>query len=535
MEGVLWKWTNYLSGWQPRWFVLDNGILSYYKSQEDVNNGCKGSIKMSACDISVHQTDHSRIDLIIPGEQRYYVKAANSQERQEWLVALGSSKAAFNSSHNRPESGELSPDIIKSKKSELRLYCDFLMQQVHSVKQIVKAENGPPDEEKLTEASHLLGATCDTFIQTLEDCMKLVSTMPVYEMPHQHVTDSAIPPSPSHGRVRRSSSNKSQTSRPSSVEKQIHIRRSSSSSTEGAPPPPSTSTRPRTVSDASHSDTTISEHSTKETPRTRTSLSESNAIPEQPTETLVTKEVNSSNIQLPPLPSVNSSEDMESPEDFQDAIDPKLPTFFSSLEKSFSDIDLTTPDGIIVQDFLSACQCIVPLFDKLNGTAFAPVKMDFAGNIRKMRQKYSTDPAKFETLQKMVLFEVQAKQHTNSNSATVALLWMKRGLEFIREILREINSGEMDLTLCASNAYNRTLKNYHGWVVRGVFAVATKALPYREVFLAQLATTECDTNSQIYAHSVQEDIESYVKGLNNTIKVIDHFYKSNNLDDQEQI
>ncbi|ESO95897.1 hypothetical protein LOTGIDRAFT_147378, partial [Lottia gigantea] len=39
-------------GWQPRWFVLDNGILSYYKSQEDVNNGCKGSIKMSACDIS---------------------------------------------------------------------------------------------------------------------------------------------------------------------------------------------------------------------------------------------------------------------------------------------------------------------------------------------------------------------------------------------------------------------------------------------------------------------------------------------------
>ena len=26
-------------------------MLSYYKSQEDVNNGCKGSIKMSACDI----------------------------------------------------------------------------------------------------------------------------------------------------------------------------------------------------------------------------------------------------------------------------------------------------------------------------------------------------------------------------------------------------------------------------------------------------------------------------------------------------
>ena len=38
-------------GWQPRWFILDNGILSYYKSEDDVNNGCKGSIKMTVCDV----------------------------------------------------------------------------------------------------------------------------------------------------------------------------------------------------------------------------------------------------------------------------------------------------------------------------------------------------------------------------------------------------------------------------------------------------------------------------------------------------
>ena len=42
----------YIAGWQERWFILDNGILSYYKSQDDVNTGCKGSVKMSVCDIS---------------------------------------------------------------------------------------------------------------------------------------------------------------------------------------------------------------------------------------------------------------------------------------------------------------------------------------------------------------------------------------------------------------------------------------------------------------------------------------------------
>ena len=33
--------------------------------------------------------------------------------------------------------GEVSTDIMRTKKSELRLYCDLLMQQVHSVKQSI--------------------------------------------------------------------------------------------------------------------------------------------------------------------------------------------------------------------------------------------------------------------------------------------------------------------------------------------------------------------------------------------------------------
>ena len=44
--------------------------------------------------ISVHTTDHCRLDLIIPSEQHFYVRAATSQERQQWLVALGSAKAS---------------------------------------------------------------------------------------------------------------------------------------------------------------------------------------------------------------------------------------------------------------------------------------------------------------------------------------------------------------------------------------------------------------------------------------------------------
>lgn len=41
-----------LAGWQTRWFVLaDDGTLSYYNTKEDMGQGCKGSMKVSACEI----------------------------------------------------------------------------------------------------------------------------------------------------------------------------------------------------------------------------------------------------------------------------------------------------------------------------------------------------------------------------------------------------------------------------------------------------------------------------------------------------
>ena len=50
----------------------------------------------------VHPTDNTRLDLIIPGEAHFYVKAATPQERQQWLVALGSSKAGLHTQNGVP-------------------------------------------------------------------------------------------------------------------------------------------------------------------------------------------------------------------------------------------------------------------------------------------------------------------------------------------------------------------------------------------------------------------------------------------------
>uniref|UniRef100_A0A672HW37 Sesquipedalian n=1 Tax=Salarias fasciatus TaxID=181472 RepID=A0A672HW37_SALFA len=158
-------------GWQPRWFVLENGVISYYDSEDDVGKGSKGSIKMSVCDIKVHPSDLTRLELIIPGEQHFYVRAVNAAERQRWLVALGSSKAGTLDAHKNSKGVETTHYCLKTKMSELRLYCDLLVQQVHTIQSQHSADADAPPK---SEAS-LLSATCSTFIRTLEECMTLAN------------------------------------------------------------------------------------------------------------------------------------------------------------------------------------------------------------------------------------------------------------------------------------------------------------------------------------------------------------------------
>ncbi|NXS19276.1 PKHA3 protein, partial [Mystacornis crossleyi] len=189
-------------GWQPRWFVLDNGILSYYDSQDDVCKGSKGSIKMAVCEIKVHATDNTRMELIIPGEQHFYMKAVNAAERQRWLVALGSAKACLADTRTKKEK-EISEtnESLKTKMSELRLYCDLLMQQVHTIQEFVHHDEtrSPPSIENMNEASSLLSATCNTFITTLEECVKIANAKfkpEMFQLPHPDPLVSPVSPSP---------------------------------------------------------------------------------------------------------------------------------------------------------------------------------------------------------------------------------------------------------------------------------------------------------------------------------------------------
>lgn len=54
LKGTLSKWTNYIHGWQNRFFALKEGTLVYYKSQLETDFGCRGAITIDKATVKTH-------------------------------------------------------------------------------------------------------------------------------------------------------------------------------------------------------------------------------------------------------------------------------------------------------------------------------------------------------------------------------------------------------------------------------------------------------------------------------------------------
>uniref|UniRef100_A0A3P9N5X4 Ceramide transfer protein n=1 Tax=Poecilia reticulata TaxID=8081 RepID=A0A3P9N5X4_POERE len=90
--GVLSKWTNYIHGWQDRWVVLKNNTLSYYKSEDEREYGCRGSLCLSKAVITPHEFDECRFDISV-NDSVWYLRAQDPEHRQEWIESIELHKA----------------------------------------------------------------------------------------------------------------------------------------------------------------------------------------------------------------------------------------------------------------------------------------------------------------------------------------------------------------------------------------------------------------------------------------------------------
>ena len=109
MKGYLAKYTNVARGYNPRWFVLSNGVLSYYRTREEEGVASRGSLAMGGATVrfggegkSVSLTSSTLSTLssssssmkrgtrfeIWGAGQKWYVKAAHPAESARWVEGL---------------------------------------------------------------------------------------------------------------------------------------------------------------------------------------------------------------------------------------------------------------------------------------------------------------------------------------------------------------------------------------------------------------------------------------------------------------
>ncbi|KZT53448.1 hypothetical protein CALCODRAFT_501126 [Calocera cornea HHB12733] len=107
LKGYLSKYANVAKGYSTRYFVLQDGTLSYYRNQSDYPHSCRGAIHTSMISVKTSSSDKLRIELILhppstsglPGTlkpstaapasvQRWFLRGEHVGEVGRWAQAL---------------------------------------------------------------------------------------------------------------------------------------------------------------------------------------------------------------------------------------------------------------------------------------------------------------------------------------------------------------------------------------------------------------------------------------------------------------
>lgn len=208
-------------------------------------------------------------------------------------------------------------------------------------------------------------------------------------------------------------------------------------------------------------------------------------------------------------------------------------TFFSQKKYCFNQIKFTQTNEIPTEYFLGCCSDIFSLFDNFGSSAFLPVKLDIYGNINKLKQKYSSDQKRYHTLQAIVYAEINDKVTNVKNSATDALLWLKRAIWFLKEFMVEFSSKEKpDLTECVYLSYQNSLRQYHNWVVRSIFSIALRSLPTTDTFLQGLANDPQNylNDKKEFERQIKNEMKVILVDIEKCLMLINNLYAEHKLD-----
>ncbi|CAG9532099.1 unnamed protein product [Cercopithifilaria johnstoni] len=188
VRGIMYKWTNFIYGWQKRYFELENGVLVYYKSESEKQYGNRGSIALHVARLVESDIDFNRFD-VLTNDSCWYLRTENPKFRYLWLRAL---RYQMVGSTNKPKNHCSTNDSTKStdcEQSSLSLQLTNKMEQLERFndmveRQAARLENliySIKDNKENTSATSLLdesialNAVTIAVLQNINTCVHLLA------------------------------------------------------------------------------------------------------------------------------------------------------------------------------------------------------------------------------------------------------------------------------------------------------------------------------------------------------------------------
>ncbi|KAG6891486.1 hypothetical protein C0992_005624 [Termitomyces sp. T32_za158] len=139
----------------------------------------------------------------------------------------------------------------------------------------------------------------------------------------------------------------------------------------------------------------------------------------------------------------------------------------------------------------------------------------------KVRARYYAGPNLSVTLEQLVENEKPEKKRT----ATEGLLWLLRGLSFTCKALQNSQANKTEeLAAAFTKSYEATLKKFHNFVVKGIFAVAMKACPYRADFYNKLAA-DPSGGQPASQEQLDQKLDRWLTALDGIVTRVEAFYE----------
>ncbi|GCC25193.1 hypothetical protein chiPu_0003600 [Chiloscyllium punctatum] len=90
VHGYLMKYTNLVTGWQYRFFVLNNeaGLLEYFVNEQSRNQKPRGTLQLAGAVISPSDEDSHTFTVNPAIGEQYKLRATDAKERQHWVSRL---------------------------------------------------------------------------------------------------------------------------------------------------------------------------------------------------------------------------------------------------------------------------------------------------------------------------------------------------------------------------------------------------------------------------------------------------------------